>query len=66
VAVEVETGNSDAVSNVRKALLAKFDQVVSVMPDKAAVESLLSELRSLSVDMEKVTAMTYRDVNDAD
>ena len=66
VAVEVETGNSDAVSNVRKALSAKFDQVVSVLPDKAAVESLLSELKELDVDISKVKVMTYRDVSDID
>ena len=62
LAVEVETGNSDAISNVRKALTAMFDRVISVLPDKASVESLLSELRSLDVDMKKVDAMTYRDV----
>jgi hypothetical protein len=64
VAVEVETGSSDAVSNVRKALAASFHRVISVLPDTASVESLTSELRSLNVDMEKVTTMTYRDVAD--
>ena len=62
LAVEVETGNSDAISNVRKALAAGFDRVISVLPDKASVESLISELRSLDVDMKKVDVVTYRDI----
>ena len=61
IAVEVETGSSDAVSNVKKAVAAGFDRVISVLPDRASVESLISELRKLNVDMEGVGVMTYSD-----
>ncbi|MFC1718473.1 hypothetical protein ACFL6S_32760, partial [Candidatus Poribacteria bacterium] len=65
VAVEVETGSSDVVSNVRKALAAEFHRVISVLPDKTSVDSLLSELKRLDVDLEKVHVVAYGDIENS-
>ena len=44
VAVEIETGKSDAVANVRKNLKAGFDEIVCVGTDGKVCEKVRREL----------------------
>ena len=44
VAVEIETGKSDAVANVEKNLKAGFDEIISVGTDDRVAEKVRREL----------------------
>ena len=55
IAVEIETGKSDAVHNIRKCLKAGFDGVVSVATNKDALKRIKSGLDQFQRDeIEKV------------
>jgi hypothetical protein len=47
IAIEIETGKSDAVYNIRKDLEAGFDEVVVFCIDKKIINQIRSKLRSI-------------------
>ena len=49
VAIEIETGKSDAVQNVRKALDAGYERILVVAVDAGALESVGSAIRKAGV-----------------
>jgi hypothetical protein len=63
MAVEVETGNSDAVHNVKRALEAGFDRVVVLGTDNVALESIRLELCN-TLDARKEVSATLCSVYD--
>ena len=54
VAVEIETGKSDAIGNIQKRLEAGFDEVICVATGKEVEEKIREELKSKNVDDEKI------------
>ncbi len=54
IAIEIETGHSDALWNIRKDLAAGFNQVVSVGVDEGVVEKLRAKVIASSLPREKV------------
>lgn len=54
-AVEIETGKSDVVHNVKKALKAGFDQVICVATSRFAEEKIGQELENADIKDARVT-----------
>ena len=44
IAIEIETGKSDAIHNIKKDLQESFDKIISVVLDKKAKERVGSSL----------------------
>ncbi len=64
IAVEIETGKSDVVHNVRKALKAGFDQIICVATNKYVEEKIRQDLKAkdISDPRVKVTSVFAFDV----
>ncbi|MFH1237940.1 MAG: hypothetical protein V1491_00700 [archaeon] len=58
VAVEIETGKSDAVANVEKNLKAGFDEIVSVATDDKVQEKIRRELEAKGICDDRVRVTT--------
>jgi hypothetical protein len=52
-AVEIETGNSDAIQNIEKALKTGFDAVISVATNRFAEDKIRSALARNNLDKDK-------------
>ena len=55
IAIEIETGLSDALGNIYKAVHAGFDQVISAGVNEGAVETLRRKLRASSLPLDRCT-----------
>ncbi|MBN1156546.1 ATP-binding protein [Candidatus Woesearchaeota archaeon] len=53
-AIEIETGNSDAISNIEKNIKAGFDEIVCIATNKDTEEKIKQELQRKNLD-KKVT-----------
>ena len=62
IAVEIETGKSDYVKNVRRALEAGFDEVVSVGVNRFVEEKIARTLEEKGVEDERVRVVGVREV----
>jgi len=61
IAIEVETGKSEVVHNLRKALDAGFDRVVCVVLDEKLVEKIAEKAKRL-IDSDLVTVIPTKDL----
>jgi len=61
IAIEVETGKSEVVYNLRKALEAGFDRVVCVVLDEKLVEKIAEKAKRL-IDSDLVTVILTKDL----
>ena len=50
IAIEIETGKSDAIYNIRKNLEAGFDRVLSLVPNRKLKDKIDNQLKILRVD----------------
>jgi hypothetical protein len=53
IAIEIETGKSDAIYNIQKDLGANFDEVVSIFLTKEHKDKIISKLKEIGLDKEK-------------
>ena len=61
IAIEVETGKSDYIYNIKKNLDYGFDEIIVAALDKGIKEKILSELNETGLDSDeriKVTEIT--------
>jgi len=61
-AVELETGKSEAVYNIRKCLEAGFDKVLCVCLDEETKEKIESDIRKLNMQEEKINIILTNDL----
>lgn len=54
IAIEIETGKSDAIGNIQRALKAGFDEVICIATNHKAEEKIRKELDSIPVDRRKI------------
>jgi DNA-binding MarR family transcriptional regulator len=54
MAIEIETGNSEAVYNIRKSMEAGFERIFCVALDGRLKRKIEEQLRSLGMDRERV------------
>ncbi len=62
IAIEIETGKSDAVSNIVKCVKAGFEQVISVAVSKRLKEDIEKSLKGKIVDKVKVVCLKRIDL----
>jgi hypothetical protein len=60
IAIEIETGKSDYVKNVRRALEAGFDEVVCIAVNRFVEEKITLELRIKKVEDERIRVVGVR------
>ena len=53
VAIEIETGKSDFIYNIRKDLDYGFDEVISIALNNKIKEKIMQELKKSGLDKEK-------------
>jgi len=58
IAVEIETGKSDAVYNIRKDLEAGFDEVIIMATNSKVKEQVIYKLKELRLDNKKKVKVT--------
>jgi hypothetical protein len=58
VAVEIETGNSDAIGNIQKRLESGFDEIISIATNRFVEDKIMEELRRKNIVDERVKVTT--------
>jgi len=58
IAIEIETGNSNAIANIKKALAAGFDQVISIATTNTAKDKILRSMAVSSIEKGKTLVLT--------
>jgi hypothetical protein len=64
LAIEIETGKSDAIYNIRKCLDAGFDRVLCVVTNEKAGGKIERQLGTLGVGRERVSVISAGDAKD--
>jgi len=54
IAVEIETGQSDTLGNIRKCLDSGFDKMVVVAVEKSTQERIEKRAKKAGMDMQKI------------
>ena len=57
IAIEIETGKSDSIYNIRKDLEASFDEVVSIFLMKNIKDTILLQLKKSGLDKEEMVKL---------
>jgi len=55
IAVEIETGQSDTLGNIRKCLDSGFDKIVVVAVEKSTKERIEKKVKKAGMDMQRVS-----------
>jgi len=61
-AIEVETGKSDSVYNIKKDLEAEFDEVYSIAINNNIKEKILQELGKLGLNNKKIMILEITEI----
>ena len=61
VGIEIETGKSDVISNVKHDLLSKFDKVIVVATDQAAMARIERQLAHAGLLIGRRVELVLRD-----
>ena len=65
IAIQVETGKSNAVANIQKCLKMEFRKVISAALTKPAKEKILEELKKAGIPRsERVEVLEVREIED--
>lgn len=60
-AIEIETGRSDPIYNIRKDLNGEFDRISCLTLDRNLKEKILSQLKTYNIESEKIEVESLSD-----